>query len=280
GRVDNIEMLLSRGAQINRRTQQGFTPLFFALKSGVPEAPLAVLEAGGDAGYVAPNGTSAVQLAMYQKDYAFAQRMIEHGADLQACDRGGNRLLHAAILADQPALVRLLLTKGADPNALTGASQVKMRFESNFRSGDYALPPKPPLQLAAERGSADLMQMLVDAGADPRFRAADGGNVVLAAAGSGRLAALALALRLDPEPNAAAANGETPLHVLLANGSGAEGAGGETVAMMKLLAAQGARADIKNRVGQTAADVAGDPQFKLKPDFDAIFGKRPSVGTL
>ncbi|MDB5972209.1 MAG: putative ankyrin [Hydrocarboniphaga sp.] len=280
GRVDNIELLLKHGAQINRTTLKGFTPQFFALKSGVPAAPVAVLDAGGNADYIAPDGTSVAQLAMYQKDYAFAARMIERGADLKALDRNGNRLLHAAILAEQPSLVQLLLAKGADPNAPTGTAQVKWRFESNFRTGDYELPPKTPLQLAAERGSTDLMQMLITAGADARFRAADGTNIVLAAASSGKLPALALALQLDPEPNAAAADGQTPLHVLLSNGSGAEGAGGETVAMIQLLHDKGARTDIKNKAGQTSADIAGDPQFKLKPAFDAIFAKQSANQTV
>lgn len=274
GRIDNLALLLQHGAQINRRTDKGFTPLFFALKSGVPAAPVAMLEAGGDAGYVAPDGTSAVQLAMYQKDYAFAARLIARGVQLEAVDRGGNRLLHAAILAGQPELVRLLLASGADPDATTGAATVKMRFESNFKSGDYAVPPKSPLQLAAEHGDATMMQMLIDAGAHPRTRASDGSTLAMAAAAGGKLAALQLALRVDPEPNAADHDGQTPLHVLLSTGTGAEGAGREAVAMMQLLADHGARIDLKNRDGHTAADLADAPQFPMKAAFDAIFRKQ------
>lgn len=269
GRVDNIALLQQRGADINRRTQQGFTPLFFALKSGKPEAPLAVLAAGGDADYVAPDGTSAVQLAMYQKDYGFAARMIERGADLKACDRQGHRLLHAAVLVRQPQLVQLLLAKGADPNAPTGVSQVKLRYESNFKTGDYVEPLKTPLQLASELGDVGLMQTLLAAGADPKFADAEGTGLVLAATSSGRPAALALALQLAPDANVRAANGQTPLHWLLSNGGASED---DTVAMMKLLAEHGARSDIRDRDGQTAADLAGDPHFKLKAAFDALYG--------
>ncbi len=52
--------------------------------------------------------------------------------------------------------MQLLLAKGADPNALTGVSTVKMRFEVNFKSGDYQVPSKPPLLLAAESGDATV----------------------------------------------------------------------------------------------------------------------------
>jgi ankyrin repeat protein len=274
GRVENIRLLLEHGALINRVTHKGFTPLFFALKSGEPQAPVALLDAGANADHIAPDGTSVVQLAIYQKDYSFAARMIERGANLKAFDRNGNQLLHAAILADEPALVKLLLAKGADANALTGPSKVKMRFEVNFKSADYEVPPKPPLLLAAERGAAGAMRMLVDAGADTKFRTADGMNIVLAAATSGKVAALEVALQLQPDPNTTTSEGDTPLHVLLNSSASTDSA-----AMMKLLAGKGARTDIRNRAGQTPADVAKEAQTELKAAFEATFTKRVA-GTL
>ncbi len=82
GRIDNIRLLVAQGAKVNGKSAKGFTPLFFSLKSHVAEAPIALLNLGADAGYVAPDGTSSVQLAMYQKDYAFAEQMISRGANL------------------------------------------------------------------------------------------------------------------------------------------------------------------------------------------------------
>jgi ankyrin repeat protein len=275
GRVANIRVLLAHGALINRATRGGFTPLFFALKSGVAEAPVAVLEAGGNADYIAPDGTSVVQLAMYQKDYEFAARMIERGVNLTAFDRDGNQLLHAAILANQPSLVKLLLAKGADANAQTGAPQVKRRFEVNFTSADYKVVPKSPLLLAAECGCANIMNMLVAAGANPKFRAADGTNVVLAAVTSGRLAALELALRLAPDPNTTTADGQTPLHLLLGSDARTDSAALIEIGdMMKLLADKGARTDIKNGAGKTPDDVAQDAETGAKAAFEATFAQR------
>jgi ankyrin repeat protein len=233
-----------------------------------------VLDAGGDPDYVAPDGTTSVQLAMYQHDYGFAARMIERGASLDAVDRNGFRLLHAAVLADQPQLVTLLLARGADPNALTGVSRVKWRFEQNFKPGDYEAPPESALLLAAEHGYTDVMALLADA--DSRFRDRDGSNIVLAAATSGVPQALELALRLQPDANTTTSDGQTPLHLLLASGSGAEGAGPQCVAMMRLLFEHGARIDIKNHDGQTAADIGEDDQFSGKSAFETIFRPQPA----
>jgi ankyrin repeat protein len=267
GRIDNIRLLVARGAKVNGKSARGFTPLFFSLKSHVNAAPDALLDLGADPDYVAPDGTSAVQLAMYQKDYAFAAKMISRGASLSAFDRNGNQLLHAAVLANQPTLVQLLLSKGADPNALTGASTVKMRFEVNFKSGEYQVPPKPPLLLAAEQGDAKVMQLLLDGKANPQFRMPNGTNVVLAAAASGKLEALRLALQLAPDPNTTTRDGDTPLHILLGAGTGPE-----LGPMMKLLAECGARTDLKNRAGHTAQDLAKDAQTDAQLAYESVFG--------
>jgi ankyrin repeat protein len=269
GRLDNIRVLIAHGAQVNRQTLKGFTPLFFALKSGEPRAPVAILEAGGDPDHLAADGTSAVQLSLYQKDYAFAAHMIERGADLTAFDRNGNTLLHAAVLANQPTLVRMLLARGANPNALTGPSKVELRYEVNYRSDDYRVPPKPPLLLAAENGFADVMRLLADAGADISYRCEDGRSIVHAAATSGRVAALDLALQLLPDPNVKDAHGQTPMH-LLVQGEAAP----ETEAMMKLLAGKGARIDIPNRAGRTAADLVQDALTGVRAAFAATFGTK------
>jgi ankyrin repeat protein len=273
GRIDNLHALIAQGADVNRVTTRGFTPLFFALKSGNPAASLAVLEAGGNPAHVGPEGTTAVQLAMYQKDHVFATRMVERDADLGAFDRNGNTLLHAAVLADQPSLVKLLLARGADPNTPTAKPRVEWRYEANFRSGDVVLPAKSPLLLAAERGSAESLRLLAEAGADPAFRLEDGTGIAHAAVAHERIGgdpeALAMALRLQPDPNVTNAAGQTPLHLLLASDPGPD-----TDALMRLLAASGARTDIADRRGHTAADVAADAgtAAEVRTAFQAAFG--------
>ena len=274
GRVDNLRVLLTHGADVNRVTQHGLTPLFFALKSGNPQAPVAVLEAGGDPHHVGPEGTTAVQLAMYQHDYAFAARLIDGGVDLAALDRNGHTLLQAATIADQPALVEKLLAAGADPNARTGASRVEWRYEANFRSGDVVLPPKTPLLLAAESASAEEVRLLARAGADPRYRLPDGTSLLHAAASAARkpggAATLAAALELLPEPNLTDAQGRTALHVLLGTD-----AGPETADALRLLAAKGARTDVKNDKGLTPAAMVLDPESTapaVRSAYEAAFG--------
>jgi uncharacterized protein len=271
GRVENLRLLVARGADVNRVSAGGFTPLFFALKSGNPAAPVAVLEAGGNPDHVGPEGTTAVQLALYQHDTAFAARMVERGADLAARDRNGNTLLHAAVIAGDAGLTKRLLAKGADPNALTGKPRVDWRYEANFKTGDVVMPAKSALLLAAEAGSAPLLELLATAGADASFRLEDGTGLLHAAVASGRADALQVALRLVPDVNAADANGQTALHRLLRADPMPD-----TPAMLRLLAQAGARADLPNRRGRTAAELAAEAPDAVRASFAAAFPSRAS----
>jgi ankyrin repeat protein len=106
----------------------------------------------------------------------------------------------------------------------------------------------------------------VDGGANPQFRMPDGTNVLLAAAASGKLQALQLALRLAPDANTATRTGDTALHILVSTGTGPE-----LAPMMKLLADSGARTDLKNLAGHTAADLAEEAETDAKLAYDAAF---------
>ena len=270
GQVESIKLLLARGADVNQQSQAGFTPLFFAIKSGNPHAPIAVLAGGGNADYIAPDGTSAVQLAIYQKQFDVAAVLIKRGVDLKAFDRNGNQLLHAAVLNQQPKLVELLLAQGANPNRLTGPSKVVWRYEVNFTARPYVVHPKSPLLLAAEIGATEIMRALVAAGCDTQFRSQDGNNVVLAAAQSNPVA-LAFALSLAPNANTTDNSGRTPLHLLMDYSSSSPLTNVQVTEMFKLLAKQGARIDIADKSGQTPVDLAEQEQFRAKAEFEKIF---------
>jgi len=275
GQVEAINLLIAQGAKVNRLSKAGFSPLFFALKSPNPQAPLAMLAAGGDASYRTPDGTSAVQMAIYQHQFDVAAVLFKRGAglsdaDLTAFDRNGNQLLHAAILNRQPALVDLLLAQGANPNALTGTSNVVWRYEVNFTSRPYVAYPKSPLFLAVERGAPEIMKILVAAGADTKFRIEDGTNLVLAAAVTDP-ATLEQAFRLAPDMNVTNKRGQTPLLSLMNGASYLPITNPQLHELFKVLSNHGARIDIADTKGQTPKDLAQTEEFRAKTEFADVF---------
>lgn len=272
GRTEAIALLLKAGANPNRVSKGGFTPLFFAIKSGVVAATQALLTAGADSAYRGPENTSAAQLALYQKNYGAAALLVPHGVNVTERDRTGEQLLHGAAAGGDTELIRLLLAKGADPNGLTGPSRVTWVTEANFGVPPPPVPPTPPLLIAAAYGRKDAMALLLAAGADPRFVAADGTNVVLAAARGGSAATLDYALSLSLAVDVAGANGMTALHLVLAGGVQPE-----LEAMLRILAAHGARTDIPNKFGATAAQMADSGLTQVKQIFRTVFPDKASV---
>ncbi len=119
GKTANIALLISHGADVNAVAHKGFTPLFFALKSKVPEAASLLLEAGANAGAVLPDSTSVPEAAVLENNIPFAMRLVSRGADLNQRDREGKQLIHIAAMSGDAEFVKLVLSKGGDPNALT-----------------------------------------------------------------------------------------------------------------------------------------------------------------
>lgn len=100
------------------------------------------------------------------------QLLLDRGANIDSPRPGGGSTpLDYAVLRDDPAMSRLLLARGADPNA-------------EYPSG------VTPLQLAASRGEVALMQVLVDAGANVRHRDKAGSSPMDEAASRGNLSAV------------------------------------------------------------------------------------------
>jgi ankyrin repeat protein len=289
--ADSVALLLKAGADPNRRTAAGFTPLAFAIKSGRVAALRLILAAGGRDDWRGPENTSALQLALYQKNAESAALLLARMADprpaLAEYDREGHLPLHVAANIGDPALVGLMLAKGANPDALSTASKITWVTEANFGLPPPPVPPTPALLMAAAHGDAAVMKLLLAAGANPHFVTSDGTNIVLAATRGGQVEALDLALALAPDANFAGPMGMTALHVL-ATGLATSVDHTQRLAMLRLLAAHGARPDILSKPagfgekgqtekhGKTSAQMAAEGVTEVREDFQTVFPPTPS----
>jgi ankyrin repeat protein len=272
GRVEAMALLMKAGADVNRASKGGFTPLFFAIKSNIVPATDMLLAAGAEAAYRGPENTSAAQLAVYQHNYGAAALLVARGADTTERDREGAQLLHRAAAGGDTALIGALLARGADANALTGKSRITWVTEANFGVAPPPVPPTSPLLIAAANGHEAAMKLLLATGADPRFVAEDGTNIVLAAVRGGSAGTLDFALSLAPDANVANAMGATPLHYLVSGSLQPE-----TEAMMQVLAAHGARTDVKNKRGATPAQIADNGLTEVRMIFRKTFPEKAGV---
>lgn len=225
GRVDNIDLLVKQGADVNAAAENGFTALFFALRSKVPAAADALLAAGADTRAVLADGTGVIEAALIEGNAPFAIRVFDlktadRGLDVSARDGKGRQLIHIAAAGGSADLVKMVLAKGGDANAMTAPTPPRIRIHESG-SEDFLVPPPPmptpPLLLAARAGSVEAMKVLLEAGARPNAKAADGLTLALATAGSGNLEAVKYALTLDPDVNARAQHGKSIMQIVVSS---------------------------------------------------------------
>jgi len=175
-----VKALLDGGADPDRVLWSGVTPLMVAAKSGETDIVRALIDADADVNVSEPRrGQSALMWAISFGHPDVARVLIEAGADVTARTKklnedfrpmeleaytksvsgtaqGGYTPLMFAARQDDLATARLLLARGADVNAISGADG-------------------SALVIASAAGHEDLSLLLLDAGADPT--SADAGGV-------------------------------------------------------------------------------------------------------
>jgi ankyrin repeat protein len=262
GRTDNMAVLIKHGANVNAVTSKGWTPLLFALKGQAPAAPNMLMEAGADTKALLPDGSSMIQAAIIEHNIPFAMRLVAALPDMNQRDRRGRQMIHIAASSGSADLVKLVVSKGGDPNAVTpmiNPVPISVVVDTGLNGGVptrkrsvvQTVPPSPAsstpaLLLAAEAGSAPAMKALIEAGAKPDAKAQDGSTLALAAAAGGNLEALKYALELDPDVDAQTLDGRSILHMVIENQFGAD-----DQAMIQFLVDRGAKLEVKDGQGHT-----------------------------
>ena len=162
--VENVQVLLNAGADVNRRTcedQNRSTPLHAAGWGAEPEVVAALLEAGADVQATADDGSTALHDAVryeYQDDERalVVRALVEAGVPLEGRDARGRTPLHFAAEHAGPEVVRVLLEAGADATEIdhqlvTVLEVASSRSESHERTLVKQLIEDALTRLGAER---------------------------------------------------------------------------------------------------------------------------------
>ncbi|MCY3842256.1 MAG: ankyrin repeat domain-containing protein [Acidobacteria bacterium] len=243
GHAAVVVSLATAGAEVDDRSDGGFTPLAFAVRAGHANAVAALLDAGAGIDLALPDGTSPLHLAVLNARYDVAVELLERGADPTA-DGPGWTALHQLVWTRRPnrhynnpaafptgtttdlELARALVAHGADVNARQRAEPRDGYRNMLNRHG------ATPFLLAAKAVDLEMMLLLLDLGADPHLANEDGTTPLLVAAGVGiwsssespgsaaeALEAVELLLGLGNAVAAVDDNGDAALHGAVMRGS-------------------------------------------------------------
>jgi ankyrin repeat protein len=145
----------------------GNTALVFAARSGNLRSAELLVEAGAEVNHTAAFGISATITAVHGGNTRLVEYLLEQGADPNSAD-GGYTALHAAILSGNEAAVRVLLAHGAGPSARVQKATPTLRGSEEYHF-HQAFVGATPFWLAARFSQPNVMQILLEYGADPLF---------------------------------------------------------------------------------------------------------------
>ncbi|MBM3776749.1 MAG: hypothetical protein FJW23_00730 [Acidimicrobiia bacterium] len=241
----------------------GFTPILYAARHGVVESARLLVEAGANVNDLGAEGTSALLVATHSNHPEMALFLLDQGADPNL-GTAGYTALHTAILHGQTGVVKALVARGADINAIVEQGTPTRRSSADHAITGYEVGATP-IWLAARYRYPDIMRVLAAAGALPgRSELADGASLLHAAVqGSiptiqpfeedpsvGRAAmleAVTVALDAGAAVDAVDKDGNTALHLAASRGQDQ---------VVRLLVERGAAIDAKNGKGQTPLAMA------------------------
>jgi ankyrin repeat protein len=198
GDIDAAKILLAAGARVNQPGADGTHALPLAIVSGRGDFAMFLIDQGAD-----PNGTmhgvGALHAAAGDVDSWLRDWLRARGASVYARNSSG------LTLVQRIGVVKALIAHGADPNARIGTSTVmglgvtgRYGAFDTFSVGTGDLKGATPLWVAAFAanssaassasglGAAEIVQLLLEAGADPNLTTADGTTPLMVAAGLGR----------------------------------------------------------------------------------------------
>jgi len=297
----------------------------YGARDGSLNAVRALVAKGANLNALSADKSTALLLASINGRFDVAKYLVESGADVNLASVDGAAPLYGVIHVQwsresfhpQPStklertsyleLIRLMLEKGADPNARL----TKALWYSSYGYVYAAASPigTTPFWKCSEVADIDGMKLLLSRGADPKLTNKDGVDALLIASGAGthgnddvmsahgRLAAVRFlveemgfdvnaadngnSFRGDPQQQQQQAQPPQPQQPpQQPNPFGGMAAGGYTALhnaasrgdneMILYLVGKGARVEATTKTGVTVVDMANGPRQRVQPYADTI----------
>ncbi len=310
GEVPAAKVLVDHGAVVDAREQwHGQTPLMWAVSEGHPEMTAFLIEQGADVNAVSDinewerqttdeprakwlplGGLTPLLFAARDNCLQCAEVLVANGADYQYQDPHGVSATVMAIINGHYDMAAYLTGVGTDPNLYDDTGRGALFAATDFNT--MPVSNRPPPDVVQEKISAlELMQILIDAGADVNhqltqqqpYRAkldrgqdtifTTGSTPLLRATKAADLAGMKVLVEAGADFSLATRNGVTPLMAAAGVGNNEADATGrfktedETIEAIRIALDHGADINAADRTGFTALHAAA----KLGKDAVVVF---------
>jgi ankyrin repeat protein len=252
------------------------TPLLLAARHGSVDAARALVQAGAKIDQPQVEGITPLIMAIFNAHYNVAAALIEMGANPNLGDSANRTPLYMATdmhtlewlfsrptpkasgTLDSTDIVRMLLAKGVDRDPRLTKRPPAIGIGGSGHNASLTIGATP-LMKAATTSDVELIQVLLDAGANPNLTTDDHTTPLMMAAGLNwrdigslgsddeSLEAIKVLMARGADVNAFNDDGQTALHGAAQRGS---------IPVIKFLLAQGAKPSVKNKRGRMPVDEA------------------------
>jgi ankyrin repeat protein len=204
GSAAMVRKLLEAGANPNAALLSGETPLMTAARSGQPEVVRLLLAKNAIVNARATRSQTALMWAVAQQHHEVVKLLLAHGADVKARTDTWNQLWQTGPDQDIHPDYHVWIRQGGFTPLLFAAREgdlesARLLVAAGADVNDETAQGISATVLAAHSGNGDLVEFLLEKGADPN--AAEGGYTALHAAilrGNRKAVAALLARRADP----------------------------------------------------------------------------------
>ncbi|KAH7463046.1 Ankyrin-2 [Phytophthora ramorum] len=157
GNLEMVQCLLVEGSQVDAATPSGFTPLLLAASGGHADVVQHLLMKGADPEIcMIRSGFTALLVATFNDYVDVVRHLVKKRVNLEVRSADGSTALHLAAEKGHAAIVQLLLTGGANPNAI------------------IQLDGSTALHKAAFMDKPAVVWLLLRSGADPHIKDSKG----------------------------------------------------------------------------------------------------------